>query len=72
MYGRYMAKMKAETGSARSRSKNQRTLLGVHMIGNSSEIIYGAALMIEMEMWVDDVKSCVPAPRQRNDSGNHI
>ena len=32
------------------------------MIGNIPEIIYGAALMIEMEMRVDDVKLVFPHP----------
>jgi hypothetical protein len=59
--GRYMAENEGGDGICKILiEKNQRTLLGVHMIGNySSEIIYGAALMIEMEMRVDDVKELV-------------
>ena len=37
-----------------------RTILGVHMIGSyASEIIYGAAMMIESEMRVEDVREIV-------------
>lgn len=40
--------------------KKHRNILGVHLIGNyASEIIYGAALMIETQMRVDDVKELV-------------
>lgn len=40
--------------------KKYRRLIGVHMVGNySSEIIYGAAMMIENEMRVDDIKELV-------------
>jgi dihydrolipoamide dehydrogenase len=40
--------------------KKYRTLVGVHMIGNySSEIIYGAAVMIETEMRIEDIKEIV-------------
>ncbi len=40
--------------------KKRRTILGVHLIGNyASEIIYGAALMVETEMRVSDVKELV-------------
>lgn len=59
--GRYMAENEGGDGICKILiEKNQKTLIGVHMIGNySSEIIYGAALMIEMEMRVDDVKELV-------------
>ncbi len=41
-------------------NKKYNSVAGVHMIGNpSSEIIYGAAMMIENEMRVDDVKEIV-------------
>ena len=41
-------------------NKKYNSVAGVHMIGNpSSEIIYGAAIMIENEMRVDDVKEIV-------------
>ena len=40
--------------------KKYNRLLGVHMIGNyASEIIYGAALMVETEMRIDDIKELV-------------
>ena len=40
--------------------KKIRTIIGVHMIGNySSEIICGAALMIESQMRVHDIKELV-------------
>ncbi|MCK9479206.1 MAG: dihydrolipoyl dehydrogenase [Firmicutes bacterium] len=40
--------------------KKLKNILGVHMIGNyASEIIYGAALMIEMQMRVEDVKELI-------------
>ena len=40
--------------------KKYRNLIGVHMICNyASEIIYGAALMIESEMRIDDLKELV-------------
>lgn len=40
--------------------KRLRTVIGVHMIGSySSEIIYGAAMMIEKGMRVDDLKKVV-------------
>ncbi len=59
--GRYMAENEAGDGICKiltaSRSK---TVIGIHMIGNhSSEIIYGAAMMIEKGMRVDDLKKVV-------------
>ena len=40
--------------------KASKKILGVHMVGNySSEIIYGAAIMIEMEMRIRDIKEIV-------------
>ncbi len=40
--------------------KGTKRLLGVHMLGSyASEIIYGAAGMIEMELSVDDIKEIV-------------
>ena len=40
--------------------KKTRTLIGVHMLGTySSEIIYGAAAMIEMQLRVEDIKEIV-------------
>ncbi|WP_252891557.1 dihydrolipoyl dehydrogenase family protein [Thermoclostridium stercorarium] len=41
-------------------NKKYRTILGVHMIGSyASEIIYGAAMMIESEMRVEDIRQIV-------------
>lgn len=59
--GRYMAENEGGDGICKILvDKKYNKLIGVHMIGNySSEIIYGAALMIEMEMRVDDVKELV-------------
>jgi dihydrolipoamide dehydrogenase len=59
--GRYMAENEGGDGICKILvDKKHKRLIGVHMIGNySSEIIYGAALMIEMEMRVDDVKELV-------------
>ncbi|HHY82566.1 MAG TPA: dihydrolipoyl dehydrogenase [Clostridiales bacterium] len=59
--GRYMAENEGGDGICKVLvDKKHRKLIGVHMIGNySSEIIYGAALMIELEMRVDDVKELV-------------
>ncbi|HHW04102.1 MAG TPA: dihydrolipoyl dehydrogenase [Thermoanaerobacterales bacterium] len=59
--GRYMAENEQGDGICKvlADKKNGR-IIGVHMIGNySSEIIYGAALMIETEMRVKDVKQLV-------------
>ena len=40
--------------------KEHRNILGVHMLGNSSsEAIWGAALMIEQELRVKDVKEII-------------
>lgn len=59
--GRYIAENEGGDGIVRLIVDNQhKTLLGVHMIGNyASEIIYGAAMMVEKEMRVDDVKKLV-------------
>lgn len=59
--GRYVAENEGGDGICKLvvDTKYNR-LLGVHMIGNySSEIIYGAALMIETEMKIDDIKELV-------------
>ena len=50
-----------ETGFAKVLiDKRHGKIIGVHMIGNSSsEIIYGAALMIEAEMRVRDIKELI-------------
>lgn len=59
--GRYIAENEGGDGIVKLIiDKKNRTLLGVHMIGNyASEIIYGAAIMVEKEMRVDDVKKLV-------------
>lgn len=59
--GRYAAENEGGDGICKVLiDKNFRKLIGVHMIGSySSEIIYGAALMIETEMRIDDIKELV-------------
>lgn len=59
--GRYVAENEGGDGICKILiDKKYRKLIGVHMIGNyASEIIYGAALMIETEMRVKDIKELV-------------
>lgn len=59
--GRYVAENEGGDGICKLViDKKHSRLLGVHMIGNpASEIIYGAALMIEMQMRVKDIKELV-------------
>lgn len=59
--GRYMAENEGGDGICKVLvDKKHRKVIGVHMIGNySSEIIYGAGLMIETEMRVEDIKELV-------------
>lgn len=59
--GRYVAENEGGDGIVKIIiDKNHRTILGVHMIGNyASEIIYGAAMMVENEMRVEDVHKMV-------------
>lgn len=59
--GRYIAENEGGDGIVKLIVDNEhKTLLGVHMIGNyASEIIYGAAMMVEKQMRVDDVKKLV-------------
>lgn len=59
--GRYVAENMMGDGICKIViDKKRRTLLGVHMIGNyASEIIYGAGIMVETQMRVDDVKELV-------------
>lgn len=59
--GRYVAENEGGDGICKVLiDKKYRKLIGVHMIGNySSEIIYGAGMMIETEMRVEDVKELV-------------
>ena len=59
--GRYVAENEHGDGIVKIiTDKEHGTVLGVHMIGNyASEIIYGAAMMVEKEMRADDVKKLV-------------
>jgi dihydrolipoamide dehydrogenase len=59
--GRYVAENEGGNGICKVLvDKKHRKLIGVHMIGNySSEIIYGAGMMIETEMRVNDIKELV-------------
>ena len=59
--GRYVAENEGGDGICKVLvEKSTRKLIGVHMIGNySSEIIYGAGLMIETEMRVKDIQEIV-------------
>lgn len=59
--GRYVAENKDKSGICKIivEQKYQK-LIGVHLIGNyTSEIIYGAGMMIENEMRVEDIKEVV-------------
>jgi len=63
--GRYVAENEGGDGFCKVIiEKDSRRIIGVHMIGSyASEIIYGAAMMAEKEMTVDDVeKLIVPHP----------
>lgn len=59
--GRYVAENEGGDGICKVLiDKKYRKLIGAHMIGNySSELIYGAGLMIETEMRVEDIKELV-------------
>lgn len=59
--GRYVAENEGGDGIVKIIiDKEHKKVLGVHMIGTyASEIIYGAAMMVEKEMRVDDVKKFV-------------
>ena len=58
--GRYVAEENGDGICKLVIDKKYNRLLGVHMIGNySSEIIYGAAMMIETEMRIEDIKELV-------------
>lgn len=58
--GRYVAEENGDGICKLVVDKKTRRLLGVHMIGNySSEIIYGAAMMISTEIDVDTLKKFV-------------
>lgn len=59
--GRYLAEVEGGDGICKlvADTKYNR-LLGVHLIGSyASEMIYGAAMMIETEMQLDDIKEVV-------------
>ena len=59
--GRYVAENEGGDGIVKLIvDKEHHRVLGVHMIGNyASEIIYGAAMMVENEMRVEDVRHFV-------------
>jgi dihydrolipoamide dehydrogenase len=59
--GRYVAENEGGDGICKVLiDKKYKKIIGVHMIGNyASEIIYGAGLMIETEMRVEDIKELV-------------
>ena len=59
--GRYVAENEGGDGIIKVLiNKKYRNVIGVHMIGNySSEIIYGAGMMIETEMPINDIKQLV-------------
>ena len=59
--GRYLAENDDGDGICKVLvDKKYRKLIGVHMIGNyASEIIFSAAVMIEMEMQINDIKELV-------------
>jgi dihydrolipoamide dehydrogenase len=59
--GRYLAENEGGNGICKILvDKKYRRIIGVQMLGNyASEIIYGAGLMIESEMRVDDIKELV-------------
>ena len=58
---RYVAENEAGDGICKLLiNKENRNVIGVHMIGSySSEIIYGAGIMIETEMRIRDIKELV-------------
>lgn len=59
--GRYIAENEGGDGIVKLIiDKTHRTVIGVHMIGNyASEIIYGAAIMVDREMRVEQVQKIV-------------
>lgn len=59
--GRYVAENEGGDGICKVIiNKKYRNVIGVHMIGNpASEIIYGAAMLIESEMRLEDIKELV-------------
>ena len=59
--GRYIAENEKGDGICKLIvEENTKNIIGLHMIGSyASEIIYGAAMMIEMKMRVEDVQKIV-------------
>ncbi|MFA6947375.1 MAG: dihydrolipoyl dehydrogenase [Eubacteriales bacterium] len=59
--GRYVAENEGGDGIVKIIvDKEHNTVIGVHMIGNyASEIIYGAAMMVEREMRVENIRKFV-------------
>ncbi len=59
--GRYVAENEGGDGICKVLvEKGTRRLIGVHMIGNyASELIYGAGILIETQMRVNDIKELV-------------
>lgn len=59
--GRYVAENEGGDGICKVlMDKKYRRIVGVHIIGNyASEIIYGAAMMVETQMRVEDIKELV-------------
>jgi dihydrolipoamide dehydrogenase len=59
--GRYVAENEGGDGICKILiDKKYRRLIGAHMIGSyASEIIFGAGIMIETEMRVEDIKELV-------------
>jgi len=59
--GRYVAEVEGGDGICKLIvDKKYNRLVGVHLIGSyASEMIYGAALMIETELRIDDIKEIV-------------
>ncbi len=59
--GRFVAENEGKNGLAKILvGEKYNEILGVHMIGNpSSEMIFGAAIMIEMEMRIGDVQEII-------------
>ena len=59
--GRFVAENEKKEGYVKVLTGDRyNEILGIHIIGNSaSEMIYGAATFIEMEMTIDDVMEIV-------------
>jgi dihydrolipoamide dehydrogenase len=59
--GRFIAENEGKNGLCKIiTDKRYGQILGVHMIGNpSSEIIYGAAMAVEMEMTLDEMEEII-------------